>query len=80
MSKRSDGDYFAFIANQPKPKTPRPSGAAPAPAPRPFKPADTGKFVREAKIQVSSASDSILVRCLKYLGVDRHDTPPNDPS
>jgi hypothetical protein len=79
MSKKSASDYFPFIATKLSPKSPERTAALLSPPPRPYKPVDTGKFVRE-KIQVSSASESILVRCLKFLGVDRHDTPPNDPS
>ena len=79
MATNSDDNYFSFVANKPKSSSDDRPTIQKGRAPRPFKPADTGKFVREAKIDVSSASESIIVRCLKILGIPgRHDTPPND--
>ena len=74
MGKRAGDDYFSFIAKKHPPQGTATRGRTGL-APRPFKPADTGKFVRESRILVSSASDSVLVRCLKVFGITgRHDT------
>ena len=79
MANNSDDNDLSFVMNKPKSGSDTLSTIANGRAPRPFKPADTGKFVREAKIDIMSASESIIVRCLKILGIPgRHETPPND--